>query len=302
MGKMQDKSKSATGKKTKDATDTPGRHRSPNYPSIGLAEAIEFVGKLIEKDGKAGAVPEVAIRHMGFNAMHGQARAILSALRKFGLIDYVGGRVVPTDDAVNIVRFPTGHARKHASLQKAVMKPAIYQSLLARYAPIGEIPSDESLRPELVTDFDFNPKAVSGFLSDFKASLSYAGLLDGNQLLISPEAIAPRAEPESPSEEDDTMPTPQVTTPGLAPSVASAAPPRITRTITNPTPETHTGPTISFPLSRGNVIEIRMRSKVSRAEFEKVKRIFDLSEVAFVEDESNSESPPASGDTTPTTS
>lgn len=41
---------------------------------------------------------------------------------------------------------------------------------------------------------------------------------------------------------------------------------------------------IRFPLPRGNQIEIRMQAKVSKEEFEKVKRLFDLAEIAFVED------------------
>jgi hypothetical protein len=52
-----------------------------------------------------------------------------------------------------------------------------------------------------------------------------------------------------------------------------------------PQAEEHHGPLIRFPLPRGNEIEIRMRSKVTKEEFEKIKRIFELAEVAFLEDE-----------------
>ena len=36
------------------------------------------------------------------------------------------------------------------------------------------------------------------------------------------------------------------------------------------------------PLPRGNVIEIRLKSKVTAAEFEKIKKLLDLSEMSFV--------------------
>jgi hypothetical protein len=45
------------------------------------------------------------------------------------------------------------------------------------------------------------------------------------------------------------------------------------------------GPCVRFDLPRQNVIEIRLKAKVTPGEFAKIKRIFDLSEVAFVMDE-----------------
>jgi hypothetical protein len=44
-------------------------------------------------------------------------------------------------------------------------------------------------------------------------------------------------------------------------------------------------PPLTFPLPRGNVIEIRLKSKVTSKEFEKIKQLLDLSESSFVEDE-----------------
>jgi hypothetical protein len=45
-------------------------------------------------------------------------------------------------------------------------------------------------------------------------------------------------------------------------------------------------PTLTFPLPRGNVIEIRLKSKVTPKEFEKIKALIDLSESSFlIEDE-----------------
>lgn len=44
-------------------------------------------------------------------------------------------------------------------------------------------------------------------------------------------------------------------------------------------------PPLTFPLPRGNVIEIRLKSKVTAKEFQKIKALIDLSESSFVEDE-----------------
>jgi hypothetical protein len=45
------------------------------------------------------------------------------------------------------------------------------------------------------------------------------------------------------------------------------------------------GPSVRFDLPRGNAVEIRLKSKVSGKEFQKLKKIFELSAVAFIEDD-----------------
>ena len=52
-----------------------------------------------------------------------------------------------------------------------------------------------------------------------------------------------------------------------------------------PPPDGRDGPVVKFDLPRGNAIEIRLKAKVTHAEFQKIKRIFELSEVAFVAEE-----------------
>ncbi len=44
-------------------------------------------------------------------------------------------------------------------------------------------------------------------------------------------------------------------------------------------------PPLRFPLPRGNVIEIRLKSKVTQKEFDKLKKLFDLSAIAFIDDD-----------------
>src|SRR5688572_22461577 len=42
------------------------------------------------------------------------------------------------------------------------------------------------------------------------------------------------------------------------------------------------GPSISFPLPNDNTIEIRLAKPVSKKDFEKIKKLIDLSEDSFV--------------------
>jgi hypothetical protein len=186
--------------KAAPASDDPkqSRLRSPNYPAVSLPEAVARVGALIEKDGKAGAPPDAAAKHIGFSGAHGTARTVLSALKKFGLTTEQRGRVVPTQLAIDIVNFPSDSPRSKAAKQTAVLGPLIYKQLVDRYEDAGNMPSPESLRPELIADMGFNPKAVDAFIKDFYVSLEYAGLLDGNKLLLSgePSSGSPPADSE----------------------------------------------------------------------------------------------------------
>src|SRR5690349_9992358 len=71
------------------AADKKSRHRSPAYPAVGLREAVERAKKFYSVDRKAGAPPEIAVKHMGFATAHGQAMSVLAALKKFGLVSDV---------------------------------------------------------------------------------------------------------------------------------------------------------------------------------------------------------------------
>jgi hypothetical protein len=161
------------------------RLRSPAYPAISLKEAIERVKALYDQDKTAVVPLETAAKHIGFAKAHGQAVMFLSALRKFGLVEYPSdGRVAITRRAVDIITFPDGHSRKSKAVQDAALSPTIYSGLVEKYRHSG-LPSDEAIGAELIADSGFNPTAVGAFLKDFRESLEYAGLLPNGVLPLS---------------------------------------------------------------------------------------------------------------------
>jgi hypothetical protein len=172
--------------KAAPVADKKARHRSPNYPAIGLRAAIEKVRLLYDADKRAGAPIDAALRHMGFSTKHGQALAVLSALRKFGLVDESSGRIVPTQRAVDLLNFPDQDTRKIRAIRDAALSPEIYRELYEQYKSTG-IPSEETLRAELIADKGFNPNAVEDFIRDFKETLIFAGIMDAVGLSLSAE-------------------------------------------------------------------------------------------------------------------
>jgi hypothetical protein len=153
------------------------RQRSPNYPAVGLREAVERVRKLYEADGKAGAPDKLAAIHIGFASAHGQAMAVLAALKKFGLIEPSNGRMVPTQRAIEIINLPEADPRRLQALKEAALSPAVYSELTQQHKETG-FPADDVLQSELVTYKGFNRSAVAGFVKDLKDTLQFAGLSD----------------------------------------------------------------------------------------------------------------------------
>jgi hypothetical protein len=152
-----------------------GRQRSPNYPAISLREAVERVGKLYAADKKAGSPVDAALIHMGFSGRNGKAMTVLSALRKFGLVEDAGGRIAPTQRAIEILVLPEGDDRRTVALHDSALSPEIFRELYEQYRESG-IPSDATLRSELIAYKGFNPNAVGDFVADFRDSLDFAGL------------------------------------------------------------------------------------------------------------------------------
>lgn len=252
------------------------RLRSPNYPATSLPDAVDRVRKLYEADGKAGSAVEMAVKRIGYNSTHGLAMTMLSALKKFKLIDYQNKRVVPTSIAIDIIQFPAGHQRRVQALKTAALGPDIIRELYEQFLQHGNFPADDALRPELITDKGFSDKAVDAFIEDLRSTLIFAGLMDQNRVLITQEPMNGK-EPEShgqisKSNHGDAM------TPATHQQMQQL--PAIVRH-----ESAWPGPTVSFDLPRGNTIEIRLKAKVSPDEFAKIKKIFELSEFAFVDDE-----------------
>jgi hypothetical protein len=164
--------------------DAKKRHRSPNYPAVSLREAVERTGNLWKRDGKAGAPPKIAAVHIGFQSAHGQAMSVLAALKKFGLLEEVKDRLVPSQRAIEILNLPEQDPRRVQALKDAALSPTIYRELFEQHRSTG-LPADDVLEAELTTYRDFNPHAVAGFVKDFLDTLEFSGLLENGVLKAS---------------------------------------------------------------------------------------------------------------------
>jgi hypothetical protein len=113
---------------------------------------------------------------MGYAGLNGGSRPALSALRKFGLIEYLGSgdnlRVKLTDLAKRIF-VPLNDVERAAAVWESMSSPQVHAELLATF-PDWDLPSDDTLAARLEREFRFQHAAVRPFVADLRESLEYA--------------------------------------------------------------------------------------------------------------------------------
>lgn len=150
--------------------------RKPKCPAVDLPAAIEKTRLLYQADGTAGTLREAAIRHIGYKGAHGASITMLTSLEKYGLTHEENRRIMLTKDALLILVKGGDETKRVEAIERCALKPELYGTLWERISKTGSIPSDATLRSELVTEMGYSPKKVDGIVRDFKATLDYADL------------------------------------------------------------------------------------------------------------------------------
>src|SRR5437660_373507 len=101
------------------------RMRSPNYPGIGLEDAVGKIEALYKQDKLVASPKDAALQHMGFDKAHGEAGRVLSALKSYGLIEEVEGRIKLTQRGIAIVVRGAEDPLRIAALREAALSPEI---------------------------------------------------------------------------------------------------------------------------------------------------------------------------------
>ena len=86
---------------------------------------------------------------------------------------------------LELVPRPVDDPKRQQALKDGALSRMIYGELVKEYS--GGLPSDTTLRSELVASKKFNPKFVGDFITDFRTTLEFAGLADSSPLEFSVE-------------------------------------------------------------------------------------------------------------------
>lgn len=151
------------------------KHRSPNYPSIGLEKALERAQTVKDQAGRNYMSATVAYELWGYKA--GAGAQVVAALKAFGLIETQGEKekrqIRLTETAWRIL----GNAPDRAQLLKdAALSPDIHKLIWDKYA--GDLPkADAIIKDWLVWEKNFNQSFVDSFIAQFRATIAFANLV-----------------------------------------------------------------------------------------------------------------------------
>jgi hypothetical protein len=150
-------------------SDMAGKLRSPNYPALGLAQAVEAARKLWAKEKRTPVELATAARALGYSALSGPARVAIASLRQYGLVDKPDpGHVRLSERAVRIV-YGT-EAEQQQALAEAASTPKLFRELWQTY----QDGSDDAIRSYLITKKEFTEDGAHKAIKAFRDTIKLA--------------------------------------------------------------------------------------------------------------------------------
>jgi hypothetical protein len=147
------------------------RGRSPNYPQLTLAEAIEKARLIFSEEHFHTASREVIAKDMGFQGLSGPSQSHIAALKHYGLLTAEGDGLRVSEDAVTLLELEENEPRRQQALARAAVAPHLFREIIAEFGP--ELPSDANLRHWLLKR-NFLSKAADETIRIFRDNLTIA--------------------------------------------------------------------------------------------------------------------------------
>jgi hypothetical protein len=153
-----------------NTSTSPTKTRSPNYPAIGLGEAVQRIQPIYEKEFKHPADREVIAAHLGYSGLNGASWALTSALIKYGLLEAVGKQLKVSEDAIDVIIHPKGAEERVEAVERMAFLPTLFNELRTLYGDTP--PSDNNLMAYLIKN-NFNPKSVGDVIRSYRDTLEF---------------------------------------------------------------------------------------------------------------------------------
>jgi hypothetical protein len=133
------------------------RSRSPNYPQIGLKEAVQRVKSVYDSDYRSSLTRALTAERLGYSGVNGKSLAVIAALGKFGLLEGKGDDLRVSELTVRVIAHPPGSPERVQALTEAATRPDLFQAIAQRFP--GKGASDGTLRAFLMTEGFIPPAA-----------------------------------------------------------------------------------------------------------------------------------------------
>jgi hypothetical protein len=141
--------------------------KSPNYPAIGLSEAITRLREIYQAQKTYPADRETFAQILGYKGLNGSSVRVISALTKFGLLEGAGDSIHVSAVGQDLVLHQQGDSEYEAAIDAVAFRPAFFQEMREMY-PHG-LPSDHALRAALMKK-GFAEGAVENAVAVFRES------------------------------------------------------------------------------------------------------------------------------------
>jgi len=233
--------------------------RSPNYPQVGLGQAIELIQAIWDREKRSYTSREVIARAWGYGGLNGAARVRIGALNRYGLFEESGDEIRLSDDAINILHNPADSSERLAALRKAALAPELFKELQQTYPHA----SDETIRSYLLTKRGFSDTGAENCVEAFRDTQKAARLNDMGTAMEAQSASQPP--------------------PPGTPSFSQQPITMINRQQQPPAQDAVT--TFRWPLSRGVSAEVRFIGDVKPAHLDLLKRYLDVAKDSIEEEQ-----------------
>ncbi|WP_428422935.1 hypothetical protein [Methylibium sp.] len=156
--------------------------RGPAYPYVNLGDAITLTRKLFDFAKRGAANLNAVLKDKwDYSPTSSSAGKIVAALKYYGLIDVLpapaagGGESIRiTDRAYRVLVDDEKSPERIKALKEACLAPKAYNLCWTTWG--RDLP--ESMRSTLIFSHGFNDSTVDNFLTNYKKSIQFAGLLE----------------------------------------------------------------------------------------------------------------------------
>jgi hypothetical protein len=246
--------------------------RSPNYPAVGLDEAVNLAQSVWGREKRSYAPPGAIVQAWGYSGMSGNARTKIAAMRKYGLLEENdNGDLRLSDLAVHVLHNPPDSPERLTALREAALRPELFSELQQTYPDA----SNETLRSYLITKKGFSDTGAESCIEAFRGTQEAAklGAMEATAIAISPQ----------------TLP---LTPPGSQQPPLGTRPEDVFPALRKPVEEP--GTFFRWPLSRGVVAEVRFIGDAKPAHLDLLKQYLEVAKGAMTTEVDNepSEEPP----------
>jgi hypothetical protein len=177
-----------------DAAAKQRQGRSPAYPSVSLATALEKAQAQYEKLGKYPTPLPLAFEAWGYSPKSSGGRDVRASLRYFGLATFEGegdkAKVKLTEDTLRVLTDQReDQSEKKAIIRRLALNPTAHKKLWSQFPPPDGIKSDAAAIHFLMWDVTgFNKTSAETLVAQFKQTAAFSGLYEPDSMDVNRDA------------------------------------------------------------------------------------------------------------------